>query len=324
MRGKLLFFSILDLHPIDPMYKFSLGWYKMLFTRAFEMLGHYKTFEERKLGIIHHVTMMIYQNVCMSLFEKHKMLFSFIVSLKMQKLQSLVDEQEWSFFLNLQHDLAPAARSQFPFIPENWWSEIVGNIEVIRKLPGWGDLDRLCFEENKELFVRFFHDPEPYSCEEFFQRLGKHGFQRLVVIKIFRPDKHDKAIPNYILEVMGREYIIPPNMEIEHLFNFSSKQTPLIFLLTTGSDPRENFLRFAEDKLMSRRLQIISLGQGMGPKAELKIKNAQKKGEWILLENCHLASSWMSDLDRISHEIDKNAHKDFRYCSSKSISRYIF
>jgi hypothetical protein len=48
MRGKLLFFSILDLHPIDPMYKFSLGWYKMLFVRSFENLGHYKTFEERK------------------------------------------------------------------------------------------------------------------------------------------------------------------------------------------------------------------------------------------------------------------------------------
>jgi dynein heavy chain, axonemal len=50
----------------------------------------------------------------------------------------------------------------------------------------------------------------------------------------------------------------------------------------------------------------------MGPKAEIKIKLAQKKGEWILLENCHLASSWMSDLDRISHEIDKNCHRDFR------------
>lgn len=69
MRGKLLFFSILDLHPIDPMYKFSLGWYKMLFARSFENLGHYKTFEERKLGIIQQVSLMIYQNVCMSLFE---------------------------------------------------------------------------------------------------------------------------------------------------------------------------------------------------------------------------------------------------------------
>jgi dynein heavy chain, axonemal len=122
---------------------------------------------------------------------------------------------------------------------------------------------------------------------------------------------------------MGRAYIIPPTMEIENMYLLSSKTTPLIFLLTSGTDPREYFLRFAEDNLMSKRLQIISLGQGMGPKAEIKIRQAQKKGEWILLENCHLASSWMSDLDRISHEIDKNSHRDFRlWLTSMSTSSF--
>ena len=50
----------------------------------------------------------------------------------------------------------------------------------------------------------------------------------------------------------------------------------------------------------------------MGNKAEKKIREAQRKGDWVLLENCHYAESWMNDLERIYDEININCHKDFR------------
>ena len=97
----------------------------------------------------------------------------------------------------------------------------------------------------------------------------------------------------------------------------------------------------------SREVASISLGQGQGPKAERLMDIAMKDGSlshlpasplsrlslapwldemrhamrqcvmqdggWVLLQNCHLATSWMPRLERLLDEKDpKKVHKDFR------------
>jgi len=37
----------------------------------------------------------------------------------------------------------------------------------------------------------------------------------------------------------------------------------------------------------------------MSKRAEKYIENAEKKGEWVLLQNCHLYPSWMQKLQQI-------------------------
>jgi dynein heavy chain len=47
-------------------------------------------------------------------------------------------------------------------------------------------------------------------------------------------------------------------------------------------------------------LDIVSLGQGQGPRAEELIsKSLLLKGRWIFLQNCHLAASFMPRLEAI-------------------------
>ena len=43
------------------------------------------------------------------------------------------------------------------------------------------------------------------------------------------------------------------------------------------------------------------------------IESGQNKGEWVLLQNCHLCTSWMPELEQIVEETDpEKVHKDYR------------
>jgi dynein heavy chain, axonemal len=70
-------------------------------------------------------------------------------------------------------------------------------------------------------------------------------------------------------------------------------------MLRAGADPTAALQRFGERKgwPMGSRLHFISLGQGQGPLAEAIVKQAAGAGDWVCLQNCHLAASWMPRLE---------------------------
>jgi dynein heavy chain, axonemal len=92
----------------------------------------------------------------------------------------------------------------------------------------------------------------------------------------------------------------------------SSITTPLIFVLSAGSDPVADFERFSAEMNMTKKVEKISLGRGQGPKATVMINDNLTRGGWVLLMNCHLAVSWMPQLEQICESIDDTKHRDFR------------
>lgn len=68
------------------------------------------------------------------------------------------------------------------------------------------------------------------------------------------------------------------------------------------------------DREAGQRLHIISLGQGQGPIAESTVSKALPVGDWVCLQNCHLARSWMDSLEKIVEGIQSDAgvHDEFR------------
>merc|ERR1711998_813476 len=61
------------------------------------------------------------------------------------------------------------------------------------------------------------------------------------------------------------------------------------------------------------RIGSIALGQGPGKIAEKMIEAAVKKGDWVLLQNCHLSVSWMPELERITEEMEEDkTNPEFR------------
>jgi dynein heavy chain len=134
----------------------------------------------------------------------------------------------------------------------------------------------------------------------------------MIVLKSIRPDKISLAVQNYIVEKLGKEFIEPPTFNLAKSFKDSSVTIPLIFVLSPGSDPVADFIRFAEEMNMSKKLESISLGKGQDKKAESMISDAATRGGWVLLMNCHLATSFMPKLEHIVENLDDSNHRDFR------------
>ncbi|KAF6022911.1 DNAH14 [Bugula neritina] len=132
-------------------------------------------------------------------------------------------------------------------------------------------------------------------------------FNRIMLIKVLRPDAITSSMRTFIEQQLGEKYAKAPHYEIREVFNEVNAKTPLIFLLSTGSDPTGQILKFARDVRGSTlHLDMVSLGRGQGPKAEEFINKAQiLKGRWVFLQNCHLAASWMPRLKTIVSNFSK-------------------
>ena len=89
----------------------------------------------------------------------------------------------------------------------------------------------------------------------------------------------------------------------------SSPRTPLICLLSMGSDPTSSIESLAKLEKLSCR--AISMGQGQEVHARALLQGGMENGGWALLQNCHLGLDFMEELFLLVVDTEV-VHKDFR------------
>ncbi|KAH0513658.1 Dynein heavy chain 14, axonemal [Microtus ochrogaster] len=117
-------------------------------------------------------------------------------------------------------------------------------------------------------------------------------------IKVLRPDRLENSVRKFVTEKMGSEYIHETTVHLKESYKESTAQTPLILIHTYGIDLNNILLRFAQElKGTTPQVTMISLGRGQAAKAEeLIFKAVGRKNQWVFLQNCHLAASFMPRL----------------------------
>jgi dynein heavy chain len=107
----------------------------------------------------------------------------------------------------------------------------------------------------------------------------------------------------------------------------TSNLIPLLFVLSTGSDPFEAFKRFASDMAYKDKVHSISLGQGQGPVAEKIIFRGVAKGEWVFLQVCtvkHVINSFIENTEKRVFFLLRNYIQSVCVCTCVSICMYVY
>merc|ERR1739838_445878 len=95
VHSAVLFFCISDLANIEPMYQYSLAWFVNLYLTSIKNSKKSDHLHKRIKYLNNHFTDSIYKNVCRSLFEKDKLLFSFILTVALQTSAGNIDDEVW-------------------------------------------------------------------------------------------------------------------------------------------------------------------------------------------------------------------------------------
>jgi dynein heavy chain len=92
------------------------------------------------MNLNNYFTYSLYENVCRSLFEKHKLLFSFLLCNKILAARDEMDSQEWRYLLvGPQGDLG-MEKNPTTWIAETSWSDIYLNFAGLSGLPAFNGL----------------------------------------------------------------------------------------------------------------------------------------------------------------------------------------
>ena len=97
----------------------------------------------------------------------------------------------------------------------------------------------------------------PAGWEEKLDR-----FQRLLILKIWRPEKLLLSCYEYVKHELGQYYIENAAVSMQEIYDDADKITPVIYVLSQGADPTSFLMKFAKEKEFDSKLNVISLGQG--------------------------------------------------------------
>jgi len=304
-RGSVLYFVIADLSMIDPMYQYSLEFFAKLFNRRLEMSEKSEHKETRVELVVTDITLSFYTSICRGLFEKDKLMYSFLNTSSILRKAGLIDHQEWAYFLRGSTNTYPDRTNKCDFLSDKQWEQMIALEEDVHY--NFKDLSKSFQEPNDTKIwksIMTSENPQKISLPAIYEdRLS--SFQKVMLMKLLREPKMTLAAKVFVKKELGKVFIESPPFDLTGSLADSTSTTPIIFIITPGSDPIANLVILAKSVGMGDRLKIISLGQGQDKEAVLMMEEGQKAGNWVCLQNCHLYISWMPELERMQEKQDE-------------------
>ncbi|XP_026741363.1 dynein heavy chain 10, axonemal [Trichoplusia ni] len=310
-RGSILFFVLSDMAGVNSMYQYSLSSYLDVFSFSLRKAMPNVILAKRLRNIIDMLTKNVYDYGCTGIFERHKLLFSFQMNIKLEQSDDHVNQQQLDFFIKGNVSLEKSPRAcPASWIPSQGWQDVMKLSldfpnsfsalpdHISRKLKAWQE---------------WFDSDTPESADipdGYRDRL--EPFELLMLLRCFRVDRIYRALTDYITVTMGEEYITPPVISFDMIFEQTTPFTPVVFILSPGSDPTADLMKLADRcGFGGGKFKYLSLGQGQEGTALALLEGAISHGQWLILQNCHLLVSFLRELEK-QLELMTKPHPEYR------------
>ena len=303
LRGSILYFVVAGLAAVDPMYQYSLEYFTQIFNWCIDNSEKSDDLPTR-LGILdRYITEVIYNNICRGLFEKHKGVFSFLIAAQVLLASKEISSAKWQLLLRGPGLVDVEAR---PPVPDATLITEIGWNILYRLQESDASLEGLLQSITEDLEDWRVWSARPDLCEAdlpggWDEKLTV--YDRILVVRAFCEEKTVFASTHFVRVKLGEQFVQSPAVAMAGVYKDTNSTTPCVFVLSQGADPTNLLIQFASSMGYADRLHAISLGQGQGPRAEALIEKARPAGDWVLLQNCHLAKSWMEPLEKIVAEL---------------------
>ncbi|KNC55308.1 dynein heavy chain [Thecamonas trahens ATCC 50062] len=329
--GMLLYFVLVDLGSLDSMYQFSLAFFSGLFARTLASVPALAD-EASDAELGQHLSVLqdallrsVYSAVARGLFKKDTPLFSLMIAVALLRETGAVWDELWAVFVapgvvgssSALDDGDGSGQARPLWVSASGWAEVCALDSVLAQRGHTGLAESMAVEARAQWEVWGSSDePEaealPWKSELEPSKAG--AFVKLLVVKAAREDRFVACAEVVVSSVLGAAFVERVPASLAEVHRDSSATTPIILVLSSGSDPTQLVLEHAAAAGFGSKLRMLSLGQGQGERAEAHIVEAAKHGLWVYLQNCHLALSWLPKLDRLVAQLGSSmgVHPEFR------------
>ncbi|XP_058811885.1 dynein axonemal heavy chain 10 isoform X1 [Topomyia yanbarensis] len=310
-RGAILYFVLSEMSVVNPMYQYSLSSYLEVFSYSLRKAVPDNILARRLENIIQTLTRNVYEYGCIGFFERHKLLFSFQMTVKLEQSKGHLGQAEVDFFIKGNIALEKSERAcPARWISDKGWQDVLLLADLFPEkfgqLPGH-------VERNIAEWTSWYDVDEPEGTDypgNFADNMNV--YDHLMLMRCFRVDRVYRLLNNYVSTIMDEEFITPPMLSFDSIFEQSSAATPVVFILSPGSDPTNDLMKLADRcGFGGNKFKYISLGQGQEQKALSLLHLSLEQGLWLMLQNGHLLLSFIKTLEKLLDSVEK-PHPDFR------------
>uniref|UniRef100_A0A8C5FSB6 AAA+ ATPase domain-containing protein n=1 Tax=Gadus morhua TaxID=8049 RepID=A0A8C5FSB6_GADMO len=307
-RGSILYFLIVEMSLVNLMYQTSLRQFLGIFDSSMENSTKSQLTAKRINNIIHFLTYQVYCYTSRGLYESDKLLFTLLLALKTDLQAHKISHSEFHSFIKggASLDLNSVEPKPRRWILDMTWLNLV-------QLSSLHPFTQLLVQVNlNERAWRNWFDqsaPEDATLPDGYQDL-LDTFRKLLLIRSWCPDRTIAQARRYIADSLGPKYSEGLVLDLDSMWAESDSKTPMVCLLSSGSDPTENIERLARNK--GAPCRPISMGQGQEIHARRLLASSMTDGGWLLLQNCHLGLDFLEELlDSVTMPTE-SVHEGFR------------
>ena len=306
-RGSLLYFGIVEMSMVNWMYNTSLNQFLQRFDESIDTAERASTPQERVRNITNKLTYIVYRYINRGLFEKDKLTFLLMISMKTMLVSGKLTQLDADLLLKggkgLDKNNIPPNKSDMLDI--DVWKNVIAlsrhpygkeQLRLFGELPG--DI-----EEHKLDWSPWYNSDAPESMVvpkyndliENEQGIGK--FIKFTLIRSLREDRTIVCAIDFIKHTLAPEFVNPVTDTMEEIWAESTSRVPVLFLLSAGADPTSAIEELAKKKRKLHLIGRVSMGEGQEVNAKESMKNAFLTGGWVILYNCHLGMEFMAQME---------------------------